>query len=43
MVEVDVVKEQIDENLKDQKMCTLAVPTADKSESELSEEEEEGG
>lgn len=43
MVEVDVVKEQNDENLKDQKMCTLEVPSADKSDSEISEEEDDGG
>lgn len=43
MVEVDVAKEQSDEILKDQKMCTLAVPSGDKSESEISEEEEDGG
>ena len=43
MVEVEVVKEQTDEILNDQKMCTLAVPSGDKSESEISEEEEDGG
>lgn len=41
MVEVDVAKEQTDENLMDQKMCTLNVPSGDKSESEISEEEDE--
>lgn len=43
MVEVDVVKEQNAEHLKDQKMCSLTVPSGDKSEAEISEEEEDGG